>query len=156
MTRRIIIHHTAGNYKPNPTDLKCYHYLIDDVGVVHKGYYTVEDNDNCKDNKYAAHTYLGNTGSIGVAACCNYGFTLATKYSKNPFTLKQFEAICRLCARLCVEYSVKISDIYTHYGYDKLKNIKQGKVDITYLPWKPELNPIQVQNYFRQRIKELM
>lgn len=154
--KRIIIHHTAGAYKPNITDLKAYHFLVDNLGTVHSGVYKPEDNENCKDGKYAAHTYLGNTGSIGVSACCNYGFNLKHKQSLYPFTLKQFNTICKLCVYLSYKYDIKISNIYTHYGFDKSKGIHQGKIDITYLPWKPDLNPDEVQNYFRQEIRKLL
>lgn len=154
--RRIIIHHTGGSYTPNNVDLKAYHYVIDKEGTVHKGVYKPEDNENCNDGKYAAHTLRGNTGSIGIAAACNYGFNLNSKVSKYPFTIKQFNSICQMTASLCKFYHIKTSEIYTHYGFDKSHNIKQGKVDITYLPWKPELNPDQVQNYFRKCICELM
>lgn len=152
--KRIIIHHTAGGWKPNSTDLKAYHFLIDLNGEVIKGKFTPEDNEDCTDGEYAAHTLKGNTGSIGVAACCNYGFTLSRpKDTHYPLTGLQFERICKLCAGLCLKYKIKIENVYTHYGFDKAHNIKQGKVDITYLPFRPDLNPLQVQDYFRNKIK---
>lgn len=154
--KRIIIHHTAGTYKPNDTDKKAYHFLIDNLGQTHTGVYKPEDNLNCKDGKYAAHTYLGNTGSIGIAACCNYGFTLKKKQSLYPFTLIQFKAIVKLCAELIKKYKISPYHIYTHYGFDKSKGIKQGKIDITFLPWRPELKPDEVQNYFRQEVCKLL
>lgn len=151
--KRIIIHHTAGTYHPNNVDKEHYHYLIDVTGKVFDGKYKPEDNENCNDGKYAAHTFKGNTGSIGIAACCNYGFDLKKKQSLYPFNKWQFEKICGLSAELCIKYHIKPENIFTHYGFDLAHNIKQGKIDITYLPWKPELNPIQVQDYFRQKIK---
>lgn len=149
--RRIIIHHTAGSYTPNNVDRKAYHYLVQDDGFIQDGLYKPEDNENCKDGVYAAHTYLGNTGSIGVAACCNFNFKLnepntSTKY---PLTAKQFESICKLCATLCKKYNISANEIYTHYGFDAKHNIKQGKVDITYLPFLPNKKPLEVQDYFR-------
>lgn len=111
--KRIIIHHTAGAYKPNSTDLKAYHFLVDNLGTVYSGVYKPEDNENCKDGKYAAHTYLGNTGSIGVSACCNYGFNLKHKQSLYPFTLKQFNTICKLCADLCKSI-ISMYQIFIH------------------------------------------
>ena len=154
--KRIIIHHTAGTYIPNNTDKKAYHYLIDNNGKVFEGIYKPEDNENCNDGKYAAHTLKGNTGSIGVSACCNMRFNLATKVSPYPLTLTQFNSICKLCSELCKKYKISVDNIFTHYGFELANNIKQGKVDITYLPFKPELNPIQVQNYFRNEIKKLL
>ena len=154
--KRIIIHHTAGSYTPNNTDKKAYHYLVDNNGKVFEGIYKPEDNENCNDGKYAAHTLKGNTGSIGVSACCNMKFNLTAKVSPYPLTLAQFKSICKLCSELCKKYKISVDNIFTHYGFDLAHNIKQGKVDITYLPFKPELNPIQVQNYFRTEIKKLL
>ena len=154
--KRIIIHHTAGSYIPNNIDKKAYHYLIDNNGKVFEGIHKPEDNENCNDGRYAAHTLKGNTGSIGVSACCNMKFNLTTKVSPYPLTLTQFKSICKLCSELCKKYKISVDNIFTHYGFDLAHNIKQGKVDITYLPFKPELNPIQVQNYFRTEIKKLL
>lgn len=153
--KRIIIHHTGGSYIPNDIDLKAYHFLVDDLGALYKGKFKPEDNENCQDKFYAAHTLKGNTGSIGIAACCNFNFSLkAPKTStKYPLTKKQFERICLECARMCIKYNIKPDNVYTHYGFDLQHNIKQGKVDITYLPFNPELKPIEVQEYFRNKIK---
>ncbi len=61
---KIIIHWTAGTYQPNTTDLEHYHFLIDGEGKKHNGKYKPEDNENCNDGKYAAHTGGGNTGAL--------------------------------------------------------------------------------------------
>lgn len=151
--KRIIIHHTGGSYAPSDIDLKSYHYLIDDQGNVYKGRYTPEDNLNCNDGTYAAHTLKGNTGSIGIAACANFRFNLKDKLTQYPITKQQFESLCKLSATMCKKYNIKCDNIYTHYGFDIAHNIKQGKIDITYLPFKPELNPLQVQDYFRHKIQ---
>jgi N-acetyl-anhydromuramyl-L-alanine amidase AmpD len=152
--KRIIIHHTGGAYKPNDTDLKAYHYLIDNIGNIYEGVYKPEDNEVCKPYKYAAHTKLGNTGSIGIAACCNYGFDIKHKQSIYPLTLQQFKAMIKLSAKLCKAYNIPASQVFTHYWFDKCNNIKQGKSDITYIPWKPELAPDQVIGYFRSEIRK--
>ena len=155
--KRIIIHHTAGTYHPNNVDKEHYHYLIDVTGKVFDGKYKPEDNENCNDGKYAAHTKLGNTGSIGIAACCNYGFDIKHKQSIYPLTLQQFKSIVKLCAQLCKEYDIETKNVFTHYWFDKCKGIKQGKSDITFIPWKPELKPDDVIGYFRSEIrKELL
>ena len=67
--KRIIIHWTAGTYQPNNTDFEHYHYLVNGDGMVINGKFKPEDNLNCNDGKYAAHTGGGNTGSIGIAMC---------------------------------------------------------------------------------------
>ena len=151
--KRIILHHTGGTYKPNQVDKKAYHYLIDGNGDILKGYYKPEDNEDCTDGRYAAHTKLGNTGSIGIAACCNYAFSPTSKCSKFPLLQKQFEAMCKLAAQLSIKYNIKSKNIYTHWYFDKTHNINQGKCDIIFLPFKPELNPYQVNEYFKSKIK---
>lgn len=151
--KRIILHHTGGTYNPNPVDKKAYHYIINNNGEIFAGYYKPEDNEDCTDKKYAAHTLRGNTGSIGIAAACNYCFSPVSKSSQFPLTKTQFEAMCALSAKMCIKYNIKIENIFTHWGFDKAHNINQGKCDIIYLPFKPELNPYQVQDYFRQKIK---
>lgn len=150
---KIILHHTAGGYYPNNIDLKAYHFCIDKDGSVHEGKHIPEDNLNCNDGIYAAHTYKGNTRSIGIAACCNRYFNLIDKKTPNPITKIQFEAMCKLAATMCKKYKININNVYTHYGFDLIRNIKQGKIDITYLPFKPDLKPIEVENYFRNKIK---
>lgn len=153
--KRIIIHHTGGSYTPNNVDKKAYHYLVQDDGFIVDGFYKPEDNENCNDGKYAAHTLKGNTGSIGVAACCNFNFNTKNPYTstKYPLTKKQFESICKLCATLCIKYKINPNNVYTHYGFDKAHNIKQGKIDIIYLPFEHTIKPDDVEDYFRQKIK---
>lgn len=153
MIKRIIIHHTAGGYAPNMVDLKAYHFLVTNNGITYKGKYKPEDNEDCSDGKYAAHTLKGNTGSIGVAACCNYNLKEGKPWDcKYPLRQAQFEAICKLCAELCIKYNIRVDNIYTHYGFDKEHDIKQGKIDIIYLPFKPDIKRDDIQNYFRHKI----
>lgn len=154
--KRIIIHHTGGSYRPNSTDRKAYHFLIDGLGNITTGVYKVSDNENCKDGKYAAHTLNGNTGSIGVAACCNFNFNTLTHKTPYPFLKEQFNSIVDLCAELCKEYNIDVENVFTHYWFDKCNNINQGKSDIIFLPWKPDLKPNEIIYYFRDEIRKLL
>ena len=70
MFKNIVLHWTAGNYKPSAVDLLHYHYVVDKDGMVHTGKYTPNDNLNCTDGRYAAHCGGGNTGRIGIAIAC--------------------------------------------------------------------------------------
>ena len=72
--QRIIIDWTAGQYAPNITDLEHYQFVVGSSGKVHNGKYMPEDNENCYAGKYAQHCGGGNTGSIGIAMACMYGF----------------------------------------------------------------------------------
>ena len=63
--KRIILHWTAGRYYPTQFEKQYYHFLIDKDGRIYNGIHKPEDNLNCSDGNYAAHTGGGNTGSIG-------------------------------------------------------------------------------------------
>lgn len=159
--KRIVIHHTGGSYRPNLHDKQCYHYLIDDVGKVIKGNLPPQSNENCADGVYAPHIKLFNTGSIGVACCGNFNFNLrspktSTKY---PLTQIQLESMCSVIAHLCLTYDIQVSEstVFTHYEYDNkhIKNpdIYEGKSDITYIPYCPNLSKDNVGTYLRNKVK---
>ena len=128
---KITIHWTAGTYVPNAIDKKHYHFLVDNVGKVFNGVYKPEDNINCKDGKYAAHTGGGNTGNIGVSMCGMYD-------SRFPITRKQLEATCKLVAELSKKYGIAINSksIITHAEFGKANphTTSYGKIDINKLP----------------------
>lgn len=138
--KRIIIHWTAGAYKPNATDLAHYHYLIDDEGKVYEGNFKPEDNENCHDGHYAAHTGGGNTGSIGVAMCGMMEYSPLKDISSTEYPLKriQCERCFKLIAELCQKYHIPITPdtVMTHYefGVKNPSTSSAGKIDITVLP----------------------
>lgn len=128
---KITVHWTAGIYTPNNHERNCYHFLVDNKGNVFKGTHTPEDNINCKDGNYAAHTGGGNTGNIGVAMC-------AMRDSRFPITRKQLEATCKLVAQLSKKYGIPINSksIITHAEFGKANphTTSYGKIDINKLP----------------------
>lgn len=136
--KRIVIHWTAGGYTPSDYEKQFYHYLVDDKGNVHDGKYKPEDNLNCNDDKYAAHTGGGNTGSIGVAMCAMAGFKNKSNVGDYPITPKQFEATMQLCAKLVKKYNLKVTpdSVLTHYEFGKKnpKTSSAGKIDIIFIP----------------------
>ena len=152
MLRRIIIHWTAGTYSPNPCDLKHYHFLVDNSGEVRKGGYVPEDNICCNDGIYAAHTKQGNTGSIGIAMCGMHNFKNSNDTGSYPLTKKQCESCFKECARLVKKYNLEIDNIYTHYEFNKLKNIKTGKIDIIHLPPYPEIKKDEILDFIKNKI----
>ena len=155
--KRIIIHWTAGAYKPNATDLEHYHYVLDSEGNVYVGKYKPEDNENCQDGRYAQHTGGGNTGSIGVSMCGMCGFTGVNNVGKYPLTRKQCEATFKLCAKLCKAYNIPITTqaVMTHYEFGKAnpKTSSAGKIDIVYLPPFPEIVKSKVGDFIRNKIR---
>lgn len=138
--KRIIIHWTAGTYQPNNIDFEHYHFLVTGDGLVIKGKYTPEDNINCNDGKYAAHTGGGNTGSIGVAMCGMADYSALKGITSTKYPLKKFqcERCFKLIAELCKKYNIPITPetVMTHYefGLKHPNSISAGKIDITALP----------------------
>ena len=133
---KIIVHWTAGGYKPNAVEKQHYHYLVGKDGEIYTGTHKPEDNLNCNDGNYAAHCGGGNTGAIGVALCGMFGF----KSIKNPgycfITKKQCESAFKLLAELSRIYNIPIDNIMTHaeFGHLNPKTSSRGKIDITSLP----------------------
>lgn len=156
--KRIIIHWTAGTNKPCATDLEHYHFLITGSGEVKNGEYKPEDNLNCNDGKYAAHTGGGNTGSIGVAMCGMYvPAKVDIKRTEYPLTRKQYERTFKLCADLCKKYNIPITPdtVMTHYEFGKKhpNTSSAGKIDITYMtPWE-EILPAKIGDFIRNKIR---
>ena len=154
LANKITIHHTAGNYQANATDKKAYHYLIDDKGKVTKGIYSIADNMNCQDGKYAAHCGGNNTKNIGVAFCGNLAFSERDLKSHTPLTRAQLEAGFKLLAELAIKYEnpVKSQGIFTHYEYDQKKKKPEGKIDLIYLPPFPNVKRDEIGDFIRGKV----
>lgn len=154
---KIVLHWTAGSYTPNSVDLQHYHYLIDKNGRVNYGFYKPEDNENCNDGRYAAHTGGGNTSAIGVALCGMLGYTSPKHVGSYPLTKVQCEAGFAFVAELAEKYNIPIDaeHIMTHYEFGKAhpRTTSAGKIDITYLPAYPEVKQDQVGDFIRNKIK---
>ena len=155
--KRIIIHWTAGTSYASDYDRNFYHYLIDKEGGIVIGKYSVEDNENCNDGRYAKHCGGGNTGSIGVALCGMSGYRSATNVGFYPLTKKQCEKMFRLVAELCKKYNLKITPdtVMTHYefGQKHPNTSSYGKIDIIYLPPYPEQPKECIGNFIRSKVK---
>lgn len=137
--KRIIIHWTAGVYQPNDHEKVCYHYLVDAEGNIIKGRFKPEENENCYDGIYAAHTGGGNTGSIGVAMCGMFvPKNTPLQMTKYPLTKIQCERCFKLIAELSKQYNIPITsqNVMTHYefGLKHPNTSSAGKIDITWLP----------------------
>jgi hypothetical protein len=153
--KRIVIHWTAGQNSPNATDKGHYHFMIDGSGIVHNGKYTPEDNINCADGKYAAHTGGGNTGSIGIGLCGMLGFKDKNHVGDFPLTKKQCESAFKLIAELSKKYKIDITPVtvLTHkeFGDTHPKTTSHGKIDIYYFPAFPEIAPNEIGNFIRSK-----
>lgn len=155
--KRIIIHWTAGTYKPNATDLEHYHYLIDSNGEVVSGKHKVEDNENCNDGNYAAHTGGGNTGSIGISMCGMANFKNRNSVGDYPLTKVQCERCFKLIAELSKKYKISINpqNVMTHYefGIKHPNTSSAGKIDIIYLPPYPDVEQSKIGDFIRNKAR---
>ncbi len=156
------MHWTAGTYTPNTGELEHYHYLIGfntETGetYVKEGNCKPEDNLNCYDGKYAAHTGGGNTGAIGIALCGNAGFKCASNQGKYPLQKVQFEKMFKTAAELCKKYNIPITPatVLTHYefGRQNPKTESAGKPDINFIPYQPTLPANKVGDFIRNKIE---
>lgn len=155
MSRKVIVHWTAGTLQPNSIDFEHYHYLVNGDGLVIQGKYSVADNDNCQDGKYAAHCGGGNTQAIGIAMCGMSGFISKNRVGKYPLTSKQVERTFKLIAEVCKQYNIPIDaeHVMTHYEFGRKhpKTSSSGKIDIIYLPSHPNILEDQVGNFIRSK-----
>lgn len=156
--KRIIIHWSGGTGQPSNVDYEHYHFMINCDGLVINGKYKPEDNQNCRDGKYAKHTGGGNTGSIGISMCGMFvpknEDIHKTKY---PLTKIQCEKTFLLIAELSKQYNISITpqNIMTHYEFG-LKNpntTSAGKIDIIYLPPYPWVQKNDIGDFIRNKAR---
>ena len=137
--KRIHLHWTVGRYKPNATDLKSYHILIDGDGKPVRGNGSIANNAPGASGKQVSHTLNANTGAIGVSLCSMVGAKESPfNPGPNPFTKVQWEAAVSVIARLALQYEIGVTPvtILTHAEVEPNLLIKQnGKWDITRLPF---------------------
>lgn len=158
--RRIVIHWTAGPYLPNETDKLHYHYMVDGTAKVHQGKFKPEANippkGGLRGGSYAAHTGGGNSYSIGVAICGMAGYSSQSTLGPYPLKKKQCEHVWSLCAELCKKYNIDVTPetVLTHYEFGKQNpnTSSRGKIDISFLPFLPDLKDYEVGDYIRQKV----
>ena len=155
--KRIILHWSAGTNAVNSVDKQHYHIIIDGDGVIHKGNYSIKDNESTKDGKYAAHTLGTNTGSIGVSLAGMLGAT-EKDAGKYPINKKQVETLISILKILVKHYKITVSDktVLSHAEVEKnLGILQRGKIDICMLPFDMTYNtPKKVGDYIRKRVLE--
>ena len=155
--KRIILHWSAGGYTPSQVDFEHYHFLVLKNGDILKGKYTPEDNLNCNDGHYAAHTGGFNTGSIGIALCAMYGYKNPKNPGNYPFLRVQGEAMWAYCATLLKKYGLKpLKDtVLTHYEVGKMlpNSTSAGKIDISFIPYEPLITAVEAGDYIRNKVR---
>ncbi|MDR3561886.1 MAG: N-acetylmuramoyl-L-alanine amidase [Negativicutes bacterium] len=93
---KVYLHWTAGHYGQQFPD---YHLLVDQDGTI---YATVDDLTT-----HLNHTYMRNTGGIGIGAMCMVGAT-TVNFGPEPLTDAQIEAMAQVMAILSQELSLPL------------------------------------------------
>ena len=153
---RVIFHWTAGGGEANSDDLNHYHLVIERNGNPVFGFNTIADNDSTRDRRYAAHTRMLNTKSIGVAVAGMAGSQERPfDPGSSPITHGQYEMACRAIAELCERYGIPVTEktVLNHGEVETVLGVAQrGKWDVMVLPWAPGLSWEQVGKKFRERV----
>lgn len=157
MIKTICIHWTAGSYARTKEDAQCYHFTIGPDGAVSAGTFPPEANiAPLRSGHYAAHCGGGNSGCIGIALRGMSGYAGPGKVGNYPLTQVQCEAAWALAARCCKEYGIAVTPktIFTHYEFGKRHpdSSSAGKIDITHLPYAPDIQGDGVGDYIRTKV----
>ena len=150
---RIVVHWTAGGHKASSVDKEHYHIMIEGDGKLVRGDHPIDDNLNCNDGDYAAHTKGCNTNSIGVSVCAMLD-AVEKPFSHGPYpiTAMQIEALEDVLVDLCKTYKIAVTDktVLSHAEVQKNLGIAQnGKWDIS---WPPKTAK-QVGDSMRAKVK---
>ena len=147
--KRIIMHWTGGTWRANDVDRQHYHFIVQGDGTLVYGVHSVNDNLDCSDGNYAAHTGGGNTGSIGIALAGMWG-------DEYPIKRPQLEAFCKEVAKLCIRYEIPIDNtrVLTHaeWGERNPLTTSRGKPDINKLPCVGIYGVTECGNWLRSHI----
>ncbi len=158
MLKRICIHWTAGIYYPTSIDRRHYHFMVDAMGNVVPGQHKEEENiPPLYYEQYAAHCGGGNYFAMGLGICGMVGYTGPKHIGRFPLLEKQCEAAWKFTAGKTKEYGIVITPetVYTHYEFGKAHpdSDSAGKVDISFLPYRPDLKPGEVGDYIRGKVR---
>lgn len=154
----VCLHWTAGTYDITDFERQFYHFLVDGEGNFKLGHHAIKANiPPLKHGMYAAHCGGGNSWTIGVAICGMHGYRGRKQAGPYPLTRKSFEAACNLIADISREHDIPITKdrVYTHYEFAKKNPTSSsvGKIDISFIPWEPDLQAYKVGDYIREKIK---
>jgi N-acetylmuramoyl-L-alanine amidase len=156
--KKICIHWTAGDYTASRFERQFYHYLIPATGKVVSGKFAPAANiPPLVNGHYAAHCGGGNSYCIGVALCGMAGYVSPKNPGQYPLLKQQCESAWALVAKLCHEHDILVTPdtVFTHaeFGRQHPQSDSSGKIDITHLPYEPNLKADAVGDYIRQKIR---
>jgi hypothetical protein len=163
--RRITLHWTAMDYNYSDKVTSAYHYNIDHRGLIHEGKYIPEHNVPRPDrgtlsprDSYAPHTASENSYNIGIAVRGMLGYKNCREPGSYPLTYEAVESMAKLVAALAKKYDIPPTSEYikTHYDYALIygnRGPNRHKIDMTCLPFKPELGPKETYDYIMSRVQ---
>lgn len=99
---RIYLHWSAGRYNQSFDD---YH-----INILGDG--TIDLTCNSFTDK-KAHTWLRNTGAIGITLACMYDGK-PWNFGDYPPTPQQIETLAQVVSKLCIEIGIPLDEVYTH------------------------------------------
>lgn len=114
----IVLHWTAGHYGQTYGD---YHFCVDEKGGVWQ-------NDLDSIGTTLSHTWRRNSGRIAIAAMAMVGASPGN-YGREPYTKRQFEAMCALAANLAARYGIPPEEIKTHAEWAAIDGYGPGSGD---------------------------
>jgi hypothetical protein len=156
----ITLHWTAGAYVASAADREHYHIIIESDGTLVRGDKPITANVSTADDDYAAHTSQANTKNIGIACACMAGAVESPfDPGKYPLTEVQWLTAAKVAAELAIQYGIGVdrTQILSHGEWQSTMGVPQsGKWDINKLPWSPGLDKGEVNDLFREYVKQFI
>lgn len=144
--QRVIMHWTAGGYKPTAFDQLHYHFLIDGEGKAVRG--------PRAPGLYLPHVRAFNTGSVGLSICAMAGAVQHRTDGKAPLTKLQWERACQAAAEIIHRYDLPVSErtVLCHSEVFAVYGVAQrGKWDVDRLPFEPNTPRDEVHRQMRRK-----
>lgn len=162
--RRIILHWTGGPHRANSVDRKAYHYIVEHDGNLVQGVHPVAHNmRRLTDDNYARHTGGFNSFSVGVSFAGMLNAVSAARPGPAPLKPGQVMAGLRFVAECCTAWNLNPRDpdhVFHHREAWELHRVKgkvnHQKLDITFLPFMPELGFSETGPWLRRKTAEMM
>ena len=164
LPRGVVLHWTGGGTRANSVALRAYHYVVESDATVEQGVFPVAANmRQITGDSYAAHTGGWNSYRVGLSAAGMRGYAGRNEPGDAPLTAPQIRRLCELAA-----YSLSLNDLdplnpaylCTHLEVWTIHRVKgtrnHQKLDIEYLPFRPEIPRSEVGPFLRRLTAEIM
>lgn len=157
MPQGVVLHWTGGGSKANAVDLGAYHYVVEADGTVRAGVPVAWNMRRLSPaDEYAAHAGGWNSYRVGIAAAGMRGYRSRSSPGSAPLTEPQVRRMCELAGYFLALDNLEPLDprhLCTHREVWTIHGVKGShndtKLDIEYLPFRPDLKPESVGPYLR-------